>query len=738
MSLLTRFFNLIKPAKTDGVKVADFNANMDTIDAEMHKPPLTVNGVLPDPATRNIALETVPLADNLSSDDAQFSQGTFIVRTSGGNAAIANGAASLSTIRGNMVKTGYEPEVLEMNVNAVPRVAPPAITAVLDAETFEAYVATAGTYVLNYATEWSANPTLYGVTVTNTPVAGDNITIVWDGETEPEMTVNAVERPVPAPITATIDKAVFRAYVTASGTVTLSFTTDWSVNPALYGITVANTPVSGDSIIVEYVKENRGTITPANVTVFNSTGWNLFQTAQSYARVVRYSDEYGYKIGGSYSLVNFAETPTGTSSAISVDADGYFNVPSDGYVIVTGADDTTYVYATWEDWTEGYEGEFEPYTDYAVDFSSVMVFFNAGLLAIGDVRDEINFNTQKAISRIERLAYTPENLEDVIASGRPYETDTNYIYCVRASYVETDIAIDGTYTVSDHGIEFYTATTTTPPVTECIYGNNLKDKLRMDVLTISAQTLSASQKAQVQSNIGLGAAATKAVANNLTTASAGASVLDAYQGKVLKDGLDTLNSKMQNPLYVLNISSSAPSTWSAFIALMNKGAGTYYINTTSSVRSTLNSAGIIPTTEAGIFIVNYSASNLFTLEYIPYISSDRYTASYYSNGFKGWEKLALNSNITDRFGKSRVLKFLNVSTISFELPFAPSSSLMANGLLYNANQQLIALIKLDQSPTITRTNGALTLTLAVSNKTVTITSSGTLWGITNILLDWNY
>lgn len=543
MSLFTRFFNLIKPAKTDGVKVADFNANMDTIDAEMHKPPLTVNGVLPDPETRNIALETVPLADNLSSDDAQFSQGTFMVRTSGGNASIANGAASLSTIRGNMVKTGYEPEVLEMSVNAVPRVAPPAITAVLDTETFEAYVATAGTYVLNYTTEWSASPTLYGVTVTNTPVAGDNITIVWDGETEPEMTVNAVERPVPAPITATIDKAVFRAYVTASGTVTLSFTTDWSVNPALYGITVANTPVSGDSIIVEYVKENRGTITPANVTVFNSTGWNLFQTAQSYARVVRYSDEYGYKIGGSYSLVNFAETPTGTSSAISVDADGYFNVPSDGYVIVTGADDTTYVYATWEDWTEGYEGEFEPYTDYAVDFSSVMVFFNAGLLAIGDVRDEINFNTQKAISRIERLAYTPENLEDVIASGRPYETDTNYIYCVRASYVETDIAIDGTYTVSDHGIEFYTATTTTPPVTECIYGNNLKDKLRMDVLTISAQNLSAAQQAQVQTNIDV-----PSTANMVARDTA------------LQNQITTLNSKMTNKLDTLQTYSATSVT----------------------------------------------------------------------------------------------------------------------------------------------------------------------------------
>jgi hypothetical protein len=231
--------------------------------------------------------------------------------------------------------------------------------------------------------------------------------------------------------------------------------------------------------------------------------------------------------------VNFAETPTGTSSAISVDADGYFNVPSDGYLIVTGADDTTYVYATWADWTEGYEGEFEPYTDYAVDFSSVMVFFNAGLLAIGDVRDEINFNTQKAISRIERLAYTPENLEDVIASGRPYETDTNYIYCVRASYVETDIAIDGTYTVSDHGIEFYTATTTTPPVTECIYGNNLKDKLRMDVLTISAQNLSAAQQAQVQTNIDVPSTANMvardtALQNQITTLNSNITSLDAF------------------------------------------------------------------------------------------------------------------------------------------------------------------------------------------------------------------
>lgn len=42
----------------------------------------------------------------------------------------------------------------------------------------------------------------------------------------------------------------------------------------------------------------------------------------------------------------------------------------------------------------------------------------------------------------------------------------------------------------------------------------------------------------------LGGAATKSVANNLTTASAGSSVLDAYQGKLLNDKISELNTKI--------------------------------------------------------------------------------------------------------------------------------------------------------------------------------------------------
>ena len=483
MSILTPFFNLIKPAKTDRYIIDEFNSNMDTIDTEMHRPPLTVNGYTPD-SNRNIYLETVPLADNLSTDEAQFVSGTFLTRTSGGGAPISDGTASLSTIKGNMVKTGYVAEVIDMTVNAVERTAPAQITATLDAETFEAYVEEAGTYTLTYTTGWSADPSLYGVTVSNTPVSGDSIVIEWDGENAPDMAVNAVTRPVPAPITATINKATFRAYVATSGTITLTYTTSWSANPALYGITVSNTPVNGDSIVVVYVKENRGTITTANVSAFNATGWNLYDDSTDMARVVKYSDDYGYKVGGSYSLLLFALTPDGETTSVDVQ-NGFFNVPSDGYILVTGGNATTYIYPTWSDWTSGYQGDFQTYTVNTIDLSGIMANFTAGLCAVGDVRDEINFNVQKAISRIERMAYTAENLAIAVASGRMYDTDTNYIYLVRATAVETSFSLDGDYTVCDHGLEFFTASTNVPPVTDTLYGENLKDKLRTDVVTIS-------------------------------------------------------------------------------------------------------------------------------------------------------------------------------------------------------------------------------------------------------------
>ena len=61
-----------------------------------------------------------------------------------------------------------------------------------------------------------------------------------------------------------------------------------------------------------------------------------------------------------------------------------------------------------------------------------------------------------------------------------------------------------------------------------------------NVLKLSDQTLSSDQQASVRSRIGLGGAALYSVAADLTTATAGVSVLDAKCGKDLKDAADIL------------------------------------------------------------------------------------------------------------------------------------------------------------------------------------------------------
>lgn len=425
----TTNFELDKLSRSDAYAISQFNGNMETIDAEMAKPPLTVNTVEPD-ENRNITIDTVPLADNLTSEEAQINTGEYIIRSSGGEASIENGNAWLSDIKGDTVKTGYVPESLQMTVTLAD------------------------------------------------PDSDD-------------------------PISATIDRDAFVEEVTSSGTITLTYTSSWSADPATYGITVNGTPENGDQIVVVYVKQNRGIITTANPTSFISTGWNLYNNAVGYARVSKYSEQYGFMVAGTYTALKFAETLTGTQTTISP-VNGYFTVPSDGYVFVTGGNATdTEIWMTWSDWTEEANGgTFEAYSQTSIDLSGVMVNFPYGLLKAGNVYDEINLNTGKAYSRIERLEYTDANLEAVIASGVAYDTDTGYIYAERAAAVTYTILLDGEYTVSDHGEEMFLGTTV-PVIASSLYGNDLKGKLRRDVVTISQQTLTTSQQEQVQENIGV-------------------------------------------------------------------------------------------------------------------------------------------------------------------------------------------------------------------------------------------
>ena len=397
-------------------------------------PVLAVNNIAPD-ANGNVHIGTVDYAFNLVADDAQSSSGEFVYRTTGGDASLSDGDAWLSTLKGDMVHIGYVPESIE-----------------------------------------------------------------WDLETAP--------REEGEPITASFNRNTFVAYVATSGTITLSYTSSWSADPTLYGFTITGTPVSGDTITIDYTKEARGTITMADPGSFSSTGWNLFNYDTGYARTIKYSELYGFIVGGSYTTLEWSATPTpaaGDKQTITPSAEGAFTVPADGYVWVTGGDNTTtYIYMTWSDWTSGYAGNWAAYTESTIDFSTIMTNFDYGLCRIGTTADIIDFDLGVATSWIDRVEYSAENLVTIQGYGRPYECDEQYIYFIKETADTYSFNIDGTYYACDHGIEFF-SNTTVPVFTSMLYGQNLKDKLRTDVLTISAQTLTNAQKTQVRTNIGAAA-----------------------------------------------------------------------------------------------------------------------------------------------------------------------------------------------------------------------------------------
>lgn len=306
-----------------------------------------------------------------------------------------------------------------------------------------------------------------------------------------------------------IDEADFVSKVPASTTIALVYSTVWTVGGVEvdpvedYGITITGEPLAGDAITVVYVKEVRGTIVHSDPTAFISTGWNLYNHTSGYARVVKYSDEYGFKISGTYSLLEFAETLSGTRTTIDP-VSGFFTIPSDGYLFVTGGNNTnTAIWMTWGDWDTTYKGDFQTYSESIVDFSSFMLQnFPYGLLQVGDVQDEINLNVGSATSNVLRQAYNSTNLANAKSSGRQYEYDENYIYIERETPVVYTISVEGDYDSNDHGMEMFTGTDQ-EVFAQTIYGANLRNKLERDVLTVSQQSLSSAEKKQVQDNIGV-------------------------------------------------------------------------------------------------------------------------------------------------------------------------------------------------------------------------------------------
>lgn len=364
-------------------------------------------------------LNEVEFAHQIVTDDAQQSTGEFLFRTTGGDASLSDGPAKLISISGRSVHTGKVNESIQMTITLGPR-----------------------------------EPII--------PVDPDDPVII------------------PEEITAVLDHDTFVDAMSASGTIVFSYTTAWDVDPSTYGITVSGDPVDGDAITVVYVKAELGVITSSDPTGFISTGWNLYDHDNGYAHVKKYSNTYGFIVGGTYTGLQFSETLAGEKETITI-TDGHFTIPSDGYVWVTGGDDTTtYILMTWSDWTSGYEGDWQAYTEREIDFSAVMENFPDGLMSLGNSADEINFGMHQAISRIEKLENTEPNMAAIVASGRRFDYDADYIYAVRDQQISYSFSILGDYNASDHGLEIVIGGTVDVHV-ETLYGRNLVDYIRHDV-----------------------------------------------------------------------------------------------------------------------------------------------------------------------------------------------------------------------------------------------------------------
>ena len=213
-------------------------------------------------------------------------------------------------------------------------------------------------------------------------------------------------------ITAEIDEDDFKTAAGSAGTYTFSYTSSWDTDPENYGITVTGSPASGDTITVVWTAANRGTITVAMPSAFVSTGWNLYNHTDGYAKVVKYSNEYGYKAAGAYTKLEFSATLTGEKTTITPTS-GAFTVPSDGYVWVTGGNaTTTEIWLTWSDWTESANsGVFAAYSKDEISvYGTMQTYFPNGLCRVGGVRDEINLSLGLVYVRIERINYSAENL----------------------------------------------------------------------------------------------------------------------------------------------------------------------------------------------------------------------------------------------------------------------------------------------------------------------------------------
>ena len=443
----------------------------------------TVNSTVPD-KYGNVEITRVPLANNLYSSDNTEIYADYCIRTTGGNSDVRSGDAQISFVRGNVEITGRSEETLKVKANS-----------------------------------------------SHVPEPGE----------------------IYIKISATIDSDKWRAsrYGNESGIYIFTYNGSvWvyeslTVDISSIGITVEGNVFATDTIIVEYAKKEQGTISITTPTYFSSTGLNIFNKEDteniiqnatidlsgklkaeddSYVIMIRvpYANDRGYvayssdyaitRIGFTTAKPVIGDTISLVGAALGAQLSVYM-VPEEGWLCVSTTNiDTLCVHPRW---SGEHDLDYAPYSETRVIFPTMdregqeLPLASYGMPSIEGIRDELNFDIKRYIKRIGVLAYTDENLEHIKATGYKYDYDSTYIFYVleNPEVYYLNSTISGAFTAHDYGLETIHGTSVTT-YTDNLYGTNLKDKLRRDVVTISEQTLSDDQQAQVRANIGAAPAVT--------------------------------------------------------------------------------------------------------------------------------------------------------------------------------------------------------------------------------------
>ena len=292
-----------------------------------------------------------------------------------------------------------------------------------------------------------------------------------------------------------------------------------------YGITIIGTEHNNDYITIVYSKVDFGSISNCTPTQFKSIGFNLYNHTTGLARVVGSESGQWYNVKGTFTSLEFSTEPDGTFTPISLSTytvgaystNNGFAIYQNGYVKVIGGDDTTtMINLIWSGYMIG--ADYQAYKESVIDIPTSGINLNTmdpttlptELRSVGDYRDEISFDLSTWTVNIGRMDYTEANLEQLISDnplwveGREYNWDNDYIYYKLDTPIVYSISssLTGIYDVDDFGIEELIGTSV-PGLVSILYGQNLKDKLRRDVLTIGPQTLTQEQKQQVWQNLGI-------------------------------------------------------------------------------------------------------------------------------------------------------------------------------------------------------------------------------------------